>query len=152
MYPVPGPGGTPSQVWGGSTPFQVWGVPCPRSGGVLHPRSGGIPRPGGGVCHPRSGGYHVLAPEWLPHQDLFGGGGTPGTPQSRPGIGYPPSRPGMGYPPFQTLDGVPPGQTWDGVPPSPKTWDRVSPPASVDRHTDWCQNITLPRTTYAGGN
>ena len=32
-------------------------------------------------------------------------------------------------------------------------WDRVPPPPheSVDIHTDWCQNITFPRTTYAGG-
>ena len=26
------------------------------------------------------------------------------------------------------------------------------PYESVDRHTDWCQNITFSRTTYAGGN
>ena len=60
---------------------------------------------------------------------------------------YPPSRPGMGYPP---------GQTWDGVLPRPEMgyppdlrWG--TPPASVDRHTDSCQNITFPCTTYAGG-
>ena len=74
-----------------------------------------------------------------------GPGGVPGVgggPHPRSGGGYPVpglggtplSRPGMGYPP---------GQTWDGIHP---------PPASVDRHTDWCQNITFPRTTYAGGN
>ena len=88
-YPVPGLGGTPSQVWGG-TPSLVWGVPHPRSGGYPVPAPGGFPR-------------------------------------------YPPI-PDLGW-------GTPPGQTWDGVP----------PPTSVDRYTDWCQNITFPCTTYAGG-
>ena len=81
-YPIPGPGGTPSQGPG---------VPHPRSGGVPCPRSGGYPIPGLGVPCPDlvMGGYPILT--W-----------SVGT------LGTPPSRPGMGYPPIQTWDGVPP--------------------------------------------
>ena len=44
-----------------------------------------------------------------------------------------------------------------GTPPPPlpgksETWDAPPLPESVDRYTDRCQNITFPRTTYAGDN
>ena len=60
---------------------------------------------------------------------------------------YVPSWPGMGYPP-------PPRPDLGWCTPLPQTWDPemgYPPPASVDRYTDWCQNITFPRTMYAGG-
>ena len=138
---LPRSGGTPSQVWGTlprsrGTPSQVWGVPSPRSEGypipgvgVPHPRSRGYPVPGLGVPHPRSRG--------VPHPRS---GGYP-----VPGLGGSPSWPGQ----RGTL-GTPPIQTWDGVPPPSQTWDGVPPPTSVDRHTDSCQDITFPRTTYTG--
>ena len=162
-YPISGPVGTPSQVWEEGVPHPG-GYPIPGPGGTLsqvwggtHPRSQGYPVPGQGLPHPRSGGYPIPGP---------GGGGYPiqtwdgvppgqtwdgvppwpdlgwGIPRARSGMGYPPARPGMGYPP---------SQTWVGVPPQPGLgWG--TPPTSVDRHIDWCQNITFPRTTYAGGN
>ena len=56
----------------------------------------------------------------------------------------------MRYPPSLTWDGVPP-RPGMGYPPQPDLrWG--TPPASVDRHTDSCQNITFPRTMYVGGN
>ena len=111
----------------------------------------------------------------IPHLDL--GWGTPIHIWDRVPLiswmGYPHLDLGWGAP-IKTWDGVLPIQTWDGVPPSglgmgyPLTWDGfphqdlgwgtphqldgVPPPASVDRHTDSCQNITFPRTSYAGGN
>ena len=48
-------------------------------------------------------------------------------------MGYLPARPGMGYPPCPDLRSG-------------------TPPASVDRHTDSCQNTTFPHTMYTGGN
>ena len=78
-YPIPGPGGTPSQVWGGGSPSQVWG-------GYSVPGPGGYPVPG-------LGGYPIQT--WsrgVPHPDLVKGG-TQGTPPSRPGMGYPLSLP-----------------------------------------------------------
>ena len=104
-----------------SARYAKGGYPVPGPGGVPHHRSGGR-----GVPHPRSAG-------------------TLGTPHL-PDLGW-------GTPPGQTWDGVPPpGQTWDGVPPPARPgMGYPPPPASVDRHTDSCQNITFPRTTYAGG-
>ena len=125
-YPIPCPGGTLSQVCGG--------YPIPGLGGSPHPRSGGgypIPCLGGVSAQSRPGmGY--------PQPDL-GWGTTP----ARPGMGYPPARPGMGYPPAR------PGMGYPAL--DLRSWDGVPPPTSVDRYTDWCQNITFPRTTYAGG-
>ena len=134
-------GGTPSQVQGGypipglggRVPHpRSWGVPCLRSRRYPIPGLGGFPIPGlggtpsqgqGSTLSQVQGGYPTLT--WMgrgvPHPDL--------------GFGTPPARPGMGYP----------------LPPDLRSWDGVSPPTSVDRYTDWCQNITFPRTTYAGG-
>ena len=84
-----------------------------------------IPGPGWGVLHPRWG----VPPPW-------------------PGMGYPSSRPGVGYPPI-SWKGKCPTWTLDGILPPSAGWG--TPPASVDRHTDSWQNITFPRTSYAGG-
>ena len=106
-YPVPGLGGTLSQVWEG--------LPCARSRGVPHPRSGGV------LC-PRSGDTPSQAQVWgvypiqgpgggVPHPDLVTG--VPQVPPARPGMGYLPrpdlgwgtplARPRMGYPPWPDL-------------------------------------------------
>ena len=81
---------------------------------------------------------------------LGGGGFTP----SSLGWRVPPV-PGLGGYPIQSWMGeVPQGAPcldlgW-GTPLRPDLrWG--TPPASVDRHTDSCQNITLPRTSYASG-
>ena len=71
-----------------------------------------------------------------------------------------------GYPPPSVLtwdltgmEGYPPPDLeWDtasfwpgmGVPICQEGWS-TSPPRGVDRHTDACQNITFPRTSYADG-
>ena len=106
------------------------GVPRPMSGGgrqwqVPPPRSRGFPIPGLGATRTHVWGGQVPPSQvWgVPHPMS---GGYPDLEW-----GTPPSRPGMGYPPHLR-------------------WG--TPPASVDRYTDWCQNITFPRTTYAGGN
>ena len=84
-YPIPGLGGTLSQVWGYPIPgpggypiLGLEGTPSHVQGGTLS-QVEGVPCPMLGVPCPRSGGY-------------------------------PPSRPGMGYPlpPGQTWDGVSP--------------------------------------------
>ena len=93
-----------------------------------------------------------------------GGGGEGGvTPSSHGGWWGVPWVP----PTIQIWPGVPPQPgIWDGVPPHhpdlargipqvPPTIQTCSgypPHASVDRHTDSCQNITFPRTSYAGGH
>ena len=114
---------------------------------------------GGGVrSQVRGGGYLVLglggggtqSQVWGGTQSQVGGYSIPG-PGGHPvpdpgGGGYPLSRPGMGYPLCQTWDEVPP------PPARPAMGYLPPPPASVDRYTDRCQNITFPRTTYAGGN
>ena len=127
-YPISGLGGTPSQVQG-----------------VPHPRSGGYPVPGwGGPCA-RSRGYPSRPGMGYPLGQTWDGV-TP----ARPGMGYPPpdlgwgtplARPGMRYPPWPDLGwGTTPWPGWG------------TPPASVDRHTDSCQNITFPRTTTRAVN
>ena len=150
-----------SLCWGG-TPTQVWGGPCPRFRRVPHPRSGGVPCPRSrGVPHPRSRGYPISGPGGTPSRP--GQGCTPGlggTP-SRPGLGVPqvppiktwdgvhsPARPGMGYTPSRPQMGYPLARPGMGYPPRPEMGYRHLP-ASVDRHTDSCQNIAFPRTTYA---
>ena len=87
-----------------------------------------------------------------------------------PGYPPPPPRGGPGTPPGGYLTQVPPRGTWpgyprggSGYPPLPHgilgnvakhygIW--VPPPVDrqIDGWTDACQNITFPRTTYAGGN
>ena len=119
----------PSHVRGGTlSHVGGGGYPVPCLGGYPIPCPGGIPHPrsGGGTPSHVGGGYP-------PNPDL--GWGTP--PRPRPGMGYPP-RPDLGW----------------STPPRPEIlrWGTPPPPASVDRYTDWCQNITFPRTTYAGGN
>ena len=154
MYPVPCPGGggylfpslggggTHPQVQGG-TLSQVQGAPHTRSeGGWGTPSQvvgGGYPIPGLGRGYPipgHGGGYPIPSlGRGVPHPRSRGTYPIPGWGEGVPhqdlGWGTPPARPGMGYPPRPEMG---------------------SPPASVDRHTDWCQNITFPRTTYAGGN
>ena len=164
-------GGRPSQVWGGY-PSHVWGVPIPCLGGT-HPRSGGgTPSQVWGVPHPKSGGYPIPGLGGYPIQTWDRVPPSPARPEmgypyplARPGMGYPPARPGMGYPPpWPDLGwGTPhpwPDLGW-GTPPLPRPGMGYPPPArpemgypptSADRHTDSCQNITFPRTTYAGGN
>ena len=74
-YPFPG--------LDGGYPITGQGVPCPRSGGVPHPRSGR-----GGVPHPRSGGalgYSLAKFGWwgvpqVPPWPGLDGGGVPGVP------------------------------------------------------------------------
>ena len=128
------------------------GVPHPRSG-VLHPRSDwGYPIPG-------LGGYPVPGPWGVPCPRSVGGYPVPdlrGVPYPRSGVPHPrsggtPSQVWGGGVSHPDLGWGTPSQTWDGVPPQPDLgWGTPLPPASVDRHTDWCQNITFPRTTYAG--
>ena len=104
-----------------------------------------------------------------------GGGGTrtsvppPPPPGGYPDLGTPP---GGGYPDLGTPPGGVPGPwypprggTQTSVPPLPHgilgnvakaLWDMGTPPPlwtdrRMDGRTDACQNITFPRTTYAGG-
>ena len=100
-YPVPGLGGTPSQVWGGyPIPGLDRGIPHPRSGkgggvipsqvwtGVSHPRSGW------GIPHPRSGWGGTPSQVWMigiPSQIWMGGTPCQSTPPARSGWGTPPS-------------------------------------------------------------
>ena len=67
-----------------------------------------------------------------------------GTPPARvpPQPGYSPAAPGRVPPP--------PAAPWHSGKCCKALWDTGTPP--VDRQTDTCQNITFPRTTYAGGN
>ena len=120
------------------------GVPCPRSGGGTpsHVLGGtpshvweGTPSQVWGGTPSQVRGYPIPS-LGVPHPKS---GGYPDL-----GLGPPLSRPGMGYPLWPDLG-------WG----TPQTLDPemgYPPPTSVDRYTDWCQNITFPRTTYAGGN
>ena len=143
-------GVTPPQVRGG-TPLQVGGVPHPRSGQGGTPSSHGggtwgTPQPEMG--YPQTCDRVPPRPEMEYPPDL--GWGTP------PDLRWVPPRPEMGYP--QTWDRVPPDLRW-GTPYPDLRWGTPLPrpemgyplPASVERHTDLCQNITLPRTSYTGG-
>ena len=53
-----------------------------------------------------------------------------------------------GYPP------PPPAASWHSGKCCKALWDMGTPPVDrqIDGWTDACQNITFPRTTYAGGN
>ena len=120
---------------------------------------------GGGLPHLRSRwGYPIQLMGGTPSQDWMGEGypipGSDGGSQVQmvgyPGVPQPGS--GMEYPQIQTWDGVPILNQLDGVSPCldlgwvpPCRLDGVNP-ACVDRHTDSCQNITFPRTSYASGN
>ena len=85
-------------------------------------------------------------------------GSPPGTPLDQtpwdqappPGTRHPP--PGTRHPPGTThpRDQTPP---WDQAPPRPGTpGTRYHTPPPVNRITDKCKNITLPQTSFAGGN
>ena len=101
--------------------------------------------------------YSLCCPNWVPpHQ---------GTPLARvpPRPGYPPARipPSQGTPPWLDLAGYPPLAGPGRVPPwlphgilgnVAKHYGIWVPPLWTDRRTDTCQNITFPRTMYAGGN
>ena len=130
-YP-PGGGtwsGTPLGV-PGQVPPQ--GYPDPRGGYPVRYTPGGVPGPPWGVpsqVPPR--GYPVRYP--------------PG------GSGYPLG--GSGYPPGGVPDRVPPAASWHSGKCCKALWDMGTPPVDrqIDGWTDACQNITFPRTTYAGG-
>ena len=79
-YPIPGWGGTPSQVYVGGYPSQVWGVPW-------------VP-----LNHPDL----VRGVPQVPPNLRWG------PPNLRPVMGYSPSQTWDGVPPSQTWDGVPP--------------------------------------------
>ena len=92
--------------------------------------------------------------DWVPPKKIWDLGTPPkiwdlGPPPQKSETWDPPKnlRPG---PPENLRPGTPPENLRPGTPPT-LTWTWVPPPESVDRHTDWCQNITFPRTTYAGG-
>ena len=94
-YPIPGLGGTPSQVWGGGYPIPglVEGHPVPGLGITLSQVRG--------APHPRSGGYPIPGLGAVPLSQVWPGGtqtwdGVP--PLTWDGV-PPPARPGMGYPP-----------------------------------------------------
>ena len=148
---------TPSVLAGGGVPDQV-----PPPGGV----PGGVPEqvPPRGSRYPHQGypgGYLTgypprgvrVPPRGVP-------GGVPDWVPPR-GSGYPPGGYLTGYPPGGS--GYPPRGGGPGTPPLPHgilgnvakhygIW--VPPPVDrqIDGWTDACQNITFPRTTYAGGN
>ena len=156
--PLPRPemGYPPDLGRGTPHPDLRWGIPLPKPGMGYPPalrwgtppdlRWGTLPDLGWGTPLPR--------PEMgYPHPDLRWGTPLPG-----PGMGYPP-RPEMGYPP-DLGQGTPyPDLRWGtpqprpemGYPPYPDLRWGTPSPTSVDRHTDSCQNITYPRTSYAGG-
>ena len=108
--------------------------------------------------------YAALCPRWgYPPSSPDRGvppsssdGGTPsspnGVPPSSP-IGVPPSWSGWGTPvgihPIRKDGGTPHWKGW-GTP----VWDcdLMGYPPHVNRHTDSCQNITFPHTSYAGSN
>ena len=141
-----------------STPSVVLPGYPPPGEGYLTRVPPQVPRGGTRVRSPPRGylgGYltQVHPPGGVPDPGPPGGG--PGTP---PG--------GSGYPPGGYLGQVPPrGGGGSGYPPPPlphgilgnvaKHYGIWVPPPPVDRQidgwTDACQNITFPRTTYAGG-
>ena len=131
--------------WGGGYPIQSWwGVPhAVMVGGYSIQSWWGVPHPvivvggtpsshGGGVPWVPSTIYTWLG---VPHPVMVGGTWGPPTIQTW-----------LGYPPHPDLAGVPPTPDLAGrVPPTPDPgWG--TPPASVDRHTDSCQNVTFPCT------
>ena len=139
----------PPQIWQESPPAWTQEAYCPPRSkcSLCWSVSGGDPIPclGGTPSHVR-GGYPIPGLEGVIPSQVWGvprsrGREYPSHVQgglSRPGMGYPPlplARPGMGYPPRPEI----------------LRWGTSLPPASVDRYTDWCQNITFPRTTYADG-
>ena len=126
---------TPSVVLPGYPPG---GVPDPGTppGGARYP-PGGVPdlgTPPGGVWVPPRGGLGTPPGgylTWVPP----GGVPDPGTPPG--GVRVPP-----------------PAASWHSGKCCKALWDMGTPPVDrqIDGWTDACQNITFPRTTYAGGN
>ena len=138
---VPGPWYPPPPGGGGGVPRPRYPPPPPRGGGGgVYPDLG---PPGGGTrtsVPPRGTRSSVPPPPGGGTQTSVPPGGVPG-PRYPPGGGG-----GSGYPPgclmafwemLQSIMGY-------GYPPPV---DR-----QIDGWTDACQNITFPRTTYAGGN
>ena len=96
-----------------------------------------VPPPGGGTqTHP---------PRGTPL-----GGTQSGTPPG--GTRTPPGGP-VRYPPGGGTR-TPPAASWHSGKCCKALWDMGTPPVDrqIDGWTDACQNITFPRTTYAGGN
>ena len=120
--PPPPPGGVPGP-W-----YPPGGVPGPRYPPGGYPNLG--PPGGTRTSVPRGGGYPDLGTPPL-------GGGTRTSVPPRGGSGYPPSCLMVFWEMLQSIMGY-------GYPPPV---DR-----QIDGWTDACQNITFPRTTYAGGN
>ena len=112
---------------------------CPVRGGYLtgYP-PGGYPDPPGGVPGPLPRGYPDPP------------GGVPGPPWVPDRV---PPRGGLGTPQGGYLTG-PPTASWHSGKCCKALWDMGTPPVDrqIDGWTDACQNITFPRTTYAGGN
>ena len=144
---VPEPGTPP----GGYLTRPPPGVPepgTPPGGGVPDP-----PPPGGYLTWvPPPGGYLSRVPPW---------GGTWPAPPPPGGVPDPPPRGGTwaGYPPGGGLGpGTPPAvASWHSGKCCKALWDMGTPPPLwtdrwMDGRTDACQNITFPRTPYAGGN
>ena len=129
-----------------STPSVVLPGYPPRGGTRSGTPPGGYPDPPGGYPDPPGGGTQSGTPR---------GGTQSGTPQ---GGTRPPRGGGV------TRSGTPRGGVPDRVPPLPhgilgnvaKHYGIWVPPLWTDRwmdgRTDACQNITFPRTPYAGGN
>ena len=109
----------------------VW---VPPQGVRVPPRGSGYPP--GGSGYPPTGGSRYRVWVQVPPQ----------------GVRIPPRGGQSGYPPS---GGSGPG-TPQGGPGAPRGGDPGSPPLWTDRwmdgRTDACQNITFPRTPYAGGN
>ena len=125
---------------------EAYRPPCSEYSVVLpgYPPPGGYltRAPPGGSGYP-PGGYLTRVPPWGGSRYPPGGVPDPGTPPG--GSGYPP---GGGY-----LTGYPPA-SWHSGKCCKALWDMGTPPVDrqIDGWTDACQNITFPRTTYAGGN
>ena len=154
------PGGTQTRTRSG-TPLGGYPVRYPPGGSTRSgtpPRggtwSGTTPREGtwsgtphGGVTGqvPPLGGYPVRYPP---------GGTQSGTPPGGYLVRYPPG--GYPDPPGGTQSGTPPAAPWHSGKCCKALWDMGTPPPLwtdrwMDGRTDACQNITFPRTPYAGG-
>ena len=169
-WPGSPPGGVRVPPRGGG-----WGVPDPGTprGGLGTPLGGTWPGyPPGGSGYP-PGGYLTQVPPggvWVPPW----GGTWPGYPPGGTWPGYPPRVPPRGVPdpgtpwggpgtplggyltrvPPPGGSGYPPAASWHSGKCCKALWDMGTPPVDrqIDGWTDACQNITFPRTTYAGGN
>ena len=96
---------------------------------------GGVPGPAGGVP---TRGVYLPGGMYLPGNGVYLPGGLPG-PGGVPGPGGCTWSLGVYLVPGVYLSGE---GSWSGTP----------PPPLVNRMTNWCKNITLPQTSFAGNN